>query len=78
MTEIARFNKDLLESKEMQEEIKNIGSNLEKIVALANSKGYAFTVADIEASATKGGELSEEQLDKVAGGVNIIQGVAVC
>jgi len=62
---IEKFNKDLLENKEMQAEVKAIGSDLAKIVVYANSKGYNFTVADVEA---KKGELSEEQLDKVAGG----------
>lgn len=64
-TQIEKFNKDLLENQEMQTEIKNIGNDMVKIVAYANSKGYNFTVADLEA---KKGELSEEQLDKVAGG----------
>lgn len=64
-SEIQRFNKDLLENKEIQAELKTIGNDVPKIVAYANSKGYNFTVADVEA---KKGELSEEQLDKVAGG----------
>jgi predicted ribosomally synthesized peptide with nif11-like leader len=67
-TEITRFNKDLLENTEMLEEVRKIGNDMEKIVAYANSKGYELTVADIEASAQKVGELSDEQLDKVAGG----------
>lgn len=62
---IEKFNKDLLENQEMQKEIRNIGNDMTKIVAYANTKGYSFTVADVEA---KKGELSEEQLDKVAGG----------
>lgn len=62
---IEKFNKDLLENQEMQKDIKNIGNDMAKIVAYANAKGYNFSVADVEA---KKGELSEEQLDKVAGG----------
>lgn len=69
MSQIEKFNKDLLENKEMLEEVKKIGNDIAKIVAYANSKGYNFTVADVEA---KKGELSEEQLDKVAGGIVII------
>ncbi len=75
MTEIERFNQEIRENKEMQEEIKNIGSDLDKLVAYANSKGYKFTVADVEARAKQGGELSEDQLDNVAGGVLVAKGV---
>ncbi len=75
--QIERFNKDICENKEMQEEIKAIGNDLVKIVAFANYKGYEFTVADVEAIAKQREELSEEQLDNVAGGVAlIITGVA--
>lgn len=76
-SEIQKFNKDLLENKEMQAEVKTIGNDLAKIVAYANSKGYNFTVADVEANA-KQGELSEEQLGNVAGGTNVLQAALVC
>ena len=72
---IEKFNKDLLENKEMQAEVKTIGNDLPKIVAYANSKGYSFTVADVDA---KKGELSDEQLGNVAGGTNVLQGALVC
>lgn len=75
MSEIKRFNKDLSENTGMLEEVKKIGNDVPKIVAYANSKGYTFTVADVEANAKKG-ELSEEQLDKVAGGLVIFALVA--
>jgi predicted ribosomally synthesized peptide with nif11-like leader len=65
MSEIKRFSEDLGKNKEMMEEIRNFGSDVAKIVAYANSKGYNFTVADIDSQKS---ELSEEQLDKVAGG----------
>ncbi|MDI9494142.1 MAG: Nif11-like leader peptide family RiPP precursor [Bacillota bacterium] len=65
MSQIERFNKDLSTNKEMLEEVKALGNDLDKIVAYANSKGYNFTVEDIKA---KQGELSEQDLDKVAGG----------
>lgn len=74
--EITRFNKDISENMEMLEALKNIGNDVQKIVAYANSKGYDFTVADVEASVQKG-ELSEEQLDKVAGGVVLGEAKAV-
>ncbi len=65
MSQIERFNKDLSTNKEMLEEVKALGNDLDKIVAYANSKGYNFTVEDIKAEQ---GELSEQDLDKVAGG----------
>jgi predicted ribosomally synthesized peptide with nif11-like leader len=74
--EITRFNKDISENMEMLEALKNIGNDVQEIVAYANSKGYDFTVADVEASVQKG-ELSEEQLDKVAGGVVLGEAKAV-
>ncbi len=74
MTEIERFNQDVRENKEMQQEIKSIGSDLDKLVAYANAKGYKFTVAGVEARAKQGGELSEDQLDNVAGGVLVASG----
>lgn len=65
MNQIERFNKDLSTNKEMLEAVKALGNDVAKIVAYANSKGYNFSVADIKA---KQGELSEQELDKVAGG----------
>lgn len=65
MSQIEKFNQDLSTNKEMLEAVKELGNDVGKIVAYANSKGYNFTVADIKA---KQGELSEQELDKVAGG----------
>ncbi len=66
---IEKFVADVKESKELQAELKDIGSDVEKITAFANSKGYGFTSTDLKSFAdTQKGELSEEQLDKVAGG----------
>lgn len=65
MSQIEKFNKDLSTNKEMLEAVKALGNDLDKIVAYANSKGYNFTVADVKA---KQGELSDQELDKVAGG----------
>lgn len=73
--EIERFNQDLHENKEIQEAVKNIGNDVERIVTLANSLGYDFTTEDIDARAKHSEELSEEQLDKVAGGAICILSV---
>lgn len=77
MSQIEKFNKDILANKQMLEDVKKIGNDIPKIVAYANSKGYSFTVADVQASA-KQGQLSEDQLNKVAGGTNVLQGALVC
>lgn len=71
MSEVERFSKDVNENKEMLDAVKSIGNDVAKIVAYANSKGYKFTVADVKSSA-KQGELSEKQLDKVAGGAGFL------
>ncbi|MGM0379448.1 MAG: Nif11-like leader peptide family RiPP precursor [Bacillota bacterium] len=68
MEEIKRFNKDVKEDKEMLDKVKSIGNNLEKIVEYANSKGYDFTIEDLESEVDNNSELSEEQLDEVSGG----------
>ncbi|KJS69135.1 MAG: hypothetical protein JL50_02490 [Peptococcaceae bacterium BICA1-7] len=76
MSQIEKFNKDLASNKEMMEDVKKIGNDIAKIVSYANSKGYSFTVDDVKASA-KQGEISEEQLGKVAGGVILGKAEAV-
>ena len=66
---IEKFIADVKENKELQTELKEIGSDVDKITKFAHSKGYDFTSNDLKSFAdTKKGELSEEQLDKVAGG----------
>ncbi|MGM0379449.1 MAG: Nif11-like leader peptide family RiPP precursor [Bacillota bacterium] len=72
MEEIKRFNEDVKEDKEMLEEVKKIGNDLEKIVEYANSKGYDFTIEDLESEADNNSELSEEQLDDVSGGLSAV------
>jgi predicted ribosomally synthesized peptide with nif11-like leader len=77
MSEITRFNTAIRENAAIQSEVKKIGNNLEKIVAYANSKGYKFTLADLRAAGAKQGELSDQQLDKVAGGVIVAAALLV-
>ncbi len=62
---IERFIADTKQS----EELKDIGSDVEKITAFANSKGYVFTSADLKSfKQRQKDELSDDQLDKVSGG----------
>jgi predicted ribosomally synthesized peptide with nif11-like leader len=67
--EIERFAKDTLSNEALRAEVKALGANQEAILSLANAKGYAFTMADVEAIGA--GELTDEQLEGVAGG-NIV------
>jgi predicted ribosomally synthesized peptide with nif11-like leader len=66
--EIKRFNTDVNQDEALKEAVKNVGTNVEDLIALAKSKGYDFTADELQALAGKQGELSEEQLDSVAGG----------
>ena len=69
--EIERFAKDLKSNETLRAEIKALGTDQSAILKLANAKGYAFTMADVEALGA-GGELSDEQLAGVAGGLTIL------
>lgn len=67
--EVKRFSLAVQNSPELQEEIKKIGPDLAALAAFAAKKGYAFSAEDLQqCAALHKGELSEEQLDNVAGG----------
>ena len=68
MTEIERFNKAILENKELLQEVTAIGNDVGRIVEFANAKGYAFSVGDLESTLKKGAVLSEDELENVSGG----------
>jgi len=69
-SELERFVKDAKDNKDFQKELKAVGADVEAIVTFASGKGYDFTVDELKSFVdAKKGELSEEQLDKVAGGV---------
>ncbi len=68
--EINRFNEALVTNPEMMEQVKSFGSSVEKIVAYANEKGYIFTIEELKAAANEEIELSEDDLESVAGGAN--------
>ena len=73
MEEIKRFNEDVKKDNEMLEAVKAIGNDIDKIVEYANSKGYDFTIEDLENKAEAEGELSEDDLDDVSGGTGSYQ-----
>jgi len=75
-SEIERFGKDLAADEALLDELKKVGTDHAAIVAFANAKGYQFSLEDVKGLENLAGqELSEEDLEKVAGGAfNIIAG----
>ena len=69
--EIERFAKDTLSNDALRAEVKALGADQEAILALANAKGYRFTMDDVNELGSSG-ELSDEQLAAVAGGAIIL------
>lgn len=67
--EIKRFNETIKNDQELQNQIKNIGADLEEIVRFANQRGFNFTVNDLQKAQSGDVELSEEELGAVAGGI---------
>ena len=65
--EIERFAKDTLSNDALRAEVKALGADQAAILALANAKGYQFTMNDVNELGASG-ELSDEQLAAVAGG----------
>jgi len=57
------FKEKVLSDKDLAAQAKDLKS-LEEVVAFGKANGYTFTVEDIKAS----GQLSDEELDAVAGG----------
>jgi len=69
-SELERFISDVKNNKELQGELKAAGADVDAIVKVATGKGYGFSADELKAFVeTKKGELSEEQLEKVAGGL---------
>lgn len=75
--EMERFAKDVKTDSKLQEELKKAGTDAKSVVGIAKAKGYDFSEADLKAYAdSKKGELSEEQLQKVAGGGSSVLAVS--
>ncbi len=67
--ELKKFSEAVKNDAALQEELKKIGTDEAAIVDLAKSKGFDIDAAELKAQAENSkGELSEEQLDNVAGG----------
>ncbi len=67
--EIKRFNETILGNPELQKELKTIGPDLEEIVRFANQKGFDFTMDDLKEIQSGDMQLSDEELESVAGGI---------
>jgi predicted ribosomally synthesized peptide with nif11-like leader len=67
--EIQRFVGDITTNKSIREELKAVGTDHKAVVSFANAKGYSFSLEDVNALQATG-ELSEEQLAGVAGGMS--------
>ncbi|MBF4692602.1 Nif11-like leader peptide family RiPP precursor [Fusibacter ferrireducens] len=78
--EIERFNQAMREDSEMLDEFKALGTEVGSIIEFANHKGFNFTLKDVQEAQAASGELSEDDLENVAGGIvgiAIAQGVTV-
>jgi predicted ribosomally synthesized peptide with nif11-like leader len=72
-SEITRLQNDAKSNADLRQALVDTGNDLDKIVALAASKGYTFSKADLQAAiaagAGKAGELADDELGKVSGGL---------
>ncbi len=76
LDELKRFSKELKDDKNLQEAAKAAGTSAADVTKMANGKGYDFTEDELKQAADKSkGELSEEDLDKVAGGAVVVEAV---
>ena len=78
MDEYQRFQTDVLNNREMQEEIKSLGHDTRTIIKYANEKGYRFTISDVEQALKGRSQLTESALEDVAGGsLNVVGGAVM-
>jgi predicted ribosomally synthesized peptide with nif11-like leader len=72
-SEITRLQNDAKGDAGLRQALVDTGNNLDKIVALAGAKGYKFSKADLQAAiaagGAKAGELADDELGKVSGGL---------
>jgi predicted ribosomally synthesized peptide with nif11-like leader len=69
IAELERFEKDVHTDTALMTEVKAAGTDEKAVVAFAKSKGYDFTVEELLEYVKKAkASLSDEDLDKVAGG----------
>lgn len=70
MAELRRFEADLARDQDLRQAVKRQGLDPEAVAGLARGQGYDFSAAELDQHpAGKTGELSEEELEQVTGGV---------
>lgn len=75
---VRKFMELVVKDTGLQHELAKPGTDVPKIIALGAARGLDFTAQDIKTVYDEtGGELTEEQLEKVAGGF-ITTTAAVC
>lgn len=76
--EVARFAQDMKTNAELQAAAKDAGGDADSLAQFAAGHGYEFSAEELHAYADdKKGELSDEDLDKVAGGGDTVTAVVV-
>jgi predicted ribosomally synthesized peptide with nif11-like leader len=66
--EVDRFLTDLQKDAGLRQELADLGQDMEACVRWANAKGYAFTLDEAQAVGAFDADLSDDDLEKVAGG----------
>lgn len=78
VAEIKRFAEAVKSDSGLQSELKGVSGGEAGVASFAKGKGYDFTAEELKAHAEEmKGELSEEQLDKIAGGGDTVTAVVV-
>jgi predicted ribosomally synthesized peptide with nif11-like leader len=67
-SEVDRFLSDLQQYSGLRQELADLGQDMEACVQWANAKGYAFTLEEALHTGAFDSDLSEDDLEKVAGG----------
>jgi predicted ribosomally synthesized peptide with nif11-like leader len=66
--EVDRFLTDLQKDAGLRQELADLGQDMEACVRWANAKGYAFSLDEAHEMGVFDADLSEDDLEKVAGG----------
>ncbi|MFH2047558.1 MAG: Nif11-like leader peptide family RiPP precursor [Pseudomonadota bacterium] len=76
--EIKRFQTEVKGKKNLQDELAAAGSDMDKIVSIANKNGYKFSKDELTKFAEEAkSRLSDDDLEKVAGGAGNATAVTV-
>ena len=76
--EVQRFAADVQDNPDLKDAATNAGTDVGALVAVANEHGYSFTTEELHAhAAAKKSELSDEELEQVAGGAVAVTVVVV-